>query len=101
MRGNSEEMSNGVPKEWVAWYEASEALAASDDIVVHRTVTTIGFGDWEVPAVEIARPDGGKYPWAAVTASAETWQEEILPAMENDWGARLDAARSRHPVVDP
>lgn len=85
---------------WEPWYEAIEALAAGDAIVVGRSNGKTGGGSWVMPAVEILRPDGGDYGFGAGTASKKTWRQTILPAIERDWGDRLAAARARHPLPD-
>jgi len=78
------------------WYEAIEALAAADGLVVLRSNSWPGAMSYIAPAMEIGRPDGGDYGFEAGSASDDKWRNVILPAIEYDWGDLLKTLRARY-----
>jgi hypothetical protein len=81
---------------WEPWYEAMEALAAADGLVVLRSNAHLGAGSFTIPAMEIGRPDGRRYGFKAGLATTREWREQILPAIQRDWGELLQRIRAEH-----
>ena len=70
-------------------------FAESDGLRVRAESEVFGGGEFELTCVELARPNGERYPWFDDDGSALTG---TMLLVESDWGEVLTAARKGAPT---